>query len=78
MTEPDNWMEIRIVIPEDEGRSILAMMRLYEFKQLDEDWCTEKREKDNATVDYAPCPEPPDRKADWQVRSQALKDKTAT
>lgn len=60
------WMEIRVVVPEDDGTKLLALAReTLGFKQLDEDWTVEKREQDNATISYAPAPEPPDRKAGW-------------
>lgn len=62
-----SWMEIKIVVPEDDGLKILEFTRAnLDFKQMDEDWCCEKREKDNATIDYAPSPSPPgNRKEGW-------------
>lgn len=65
MAELD-WMEIRITVPGDEGSRLLPKLReQLGVTQIDEDWCTEKRKEDNATVVYAPCPEPPNRKDDW-------------
>lgn len=60
------WMEIKLTMPADEGSALLPRLRSdLGFDQRDEDWTVEKREKDNATMEYAPCPEPPDRKKDW-------------
>lgn len=59
------WMELRIVVPEDEGFDLLRHCEADGLHQLDEDWCTHKREFDRATIDYSPCDEPPDRKEGW-------------
>lgn len=59
------WMEIKIVVPAHEGREILHELRPHGFSQRDEDWCVEKRAIDQATVDYAPIEEPPDRRMGW-------------
>lgn len=63
MTE---WTEIIVIIPEGEAREVLQKLReITDCKQIDEDWTVEKRERDNATVEYHPCPTPLDRKSFW-------------
>ncbi len=60
------WMEIKITLSADDGVKILP--RLSDelgFSQRDEDWSVEKRDRDVATLEYAPCPEPPNRKENW-------------
>jgi hypothetical protein len=60
------WVELRIVVPEAHGQRILSYLRAaMQFRQLDDDWCTEKRDVDRATVSYGPVPEPPDRRENW-------------
>lgn len=59
------WIEMRFTVPEDEAEILFAAARLLGLSQMDEDWCTEKREQDNATLDYAPIEEPSDRKNNW-------------
>lgn len=59
------WMEITLVLPEEDGQKVMDLARGLGFKQMDEDWCTEKRDDDHATMDYAPCEEPEDRRVDW-------------
>jgi P2-related tail formation protein len=57
------WMEIKIIVPADEGSNLLPHLReQLEVDQLDEDWTVEKRAQDNTTLEYHPYPEPPDRK----------------
>lgn len=60
------WMEIKITVPADEGSALLPRFReMTDLNQIDEDWTVEKRKRDNALMEFHPCPEPPDRKADW-------------
>lgn len=61
-----DWMELRIVVPDSDGTKILNFAREnLDIDQLDEDWCTHKRKTDSARIDYAPAPEPEDRKNNW-------------
>ena len=61
-----DWMEIKITVPGQEGSALLPLLReKTSCDQIDSDWTVEKRPQDNGTVEYAPCPEPPDRKKDW-------------
>lgn len=60
------WMEIKIVVPPDEGSRLLPRLREeLGVNQIDEDWTVEKRAKDAATLEFHPCPEPSDRKEGW-------------
>ena len=59
-------MQILIKIPEAEGGMVLAAVRdKTGLRQMDEEWTVEKRKKDNATMEYYPIPDPPDRKVNW-------------
>ena len=54
---------MRIVLPDEEMQLLLAWVREHTgLRQLDEDWCELKREKDNAYADIYPEKPPPDRK----------------
>lgn len=62
----DDWMELRITLPEDEGGQLLKHLRKwYGLRQIDDDWTVHKRKRDNASVSYAPCPKPDDPKVKW-------------
>jgi len=60
------WTELIFVVPEDDAKALCEFAReRLGLAQIDEDWCTSKRVSDNATLDYAPAPPPPDRKENW-------------
>lgn len=61
-----SWCGIRFNIPDDDAKKIMKFAEdELGLKQIDEDWCTLKRSKDNAIVDYYPEIEPSDRKIGW-------------
>lgn len=62
----DKWMYLKFEIPDDEGSKLLEYAKeSFDLKQIDEDWCVLKREKDNSIIEISPCDKPRDRKLDW-------------
>jgi hypothetical protein len=60
------WCGIKMVLPDEDADKIFRFAEAeLNLKQIDEDWCTHKRDKDNAVIDYYPEKEPPDRKSMW-------------
>lgn len=60
------WVEYRIQIPEEDGRALdLFLRERLNLMQIDEDWCTMKREEDFARVDFGPLDPPTHDPKDW-------------